>query len=31
MSDGMDFLHALDGEYIKEYSHCIVKDEIGTS
>lgn len=27
-SDGFDFLHALDGEFLKEYTKCIVKDEI---
>lgn len=31
MSDGFDFLHALDGEFLKDYSQCIVKDEVGVS
>ena len=31
MTEGFDFLHALDGEYLKDYSQCIVKDEMGTS
>ncbi len=29
MSEGLDFLKALEGEYLKDYSTCIVKDEIG--
>lgn len=31
MSDGFNFLHAPEGEFLKDYSHCIVKDEVGVS
>jgi hypothetical protein len=28
MEDGFNFLAAMDGNELKDYSHCIVKDEM---